>query len=308
MAAEILRRFHEYSCRVSHERLQVILGVDHLRITGRDLQVEWVGRRATRDGEFFRQGPAAGESEVFDRIIVATGFGLESYPAQFRTPSYWRNDTLAQPRLDGSVQTYVVSGYGDGALVDLCRLTIERFRQDRILYELFGHNPEPIEEMLGPAAAKALAGENVFDLLRAMEDSVLKGARDELRKRIRKDTRVFLHIRGGGKPGNTSLPDVFGDTSSFANRLLLFLLYRCGAFIPRFDELQSIVDDHSLPSANVICRYGPSAMAHLATVFTDEAAFADRFREMKELRSQSVYLQSAPGVFPDYAKDDDRSE
>jgi hypothetical protein len=302
VAAEVLRRFHEYTRRIVDERLQVFLGVDHLRITSQNRQIEWVGRRGIRDGQFFRQGTAAGESQLFDRIILATGFGLESHATEYRTPSYWRNDTLAQPRLDGSVETFVVSGYGDGALVDLCRLTIERFRQDRILYELFGDSPDATEEQLRPVAARASAGENPFELFRSIEDTVLKQARQALRQRIRKDTRVLLHLSGKGEPPNRSLPAAFGNTSSFANRLLLFLLYRCGAFVPHFDPLSTIVANHSIAPANVICRYGPSVTVHLTNAFTDTTEFEGRLSQMQTEQAQRVHLESEPGVFPDYAE------
>lgn len=33
---------------------------------------------------------------------------------------------------------FVPSWYGDGAIVDLCRLTIERFQQTRILQDFLG--------------------------------------------------------------------------------------------------------------------------------------------------------------------------
>jgi hypothetical protein len=67
----------------------------------------------------------------------------------YRMESYWRNEQLGQPPLDGAQRRYLISG--DGALVDLCRLTIERFRQDTIVYELFGNDLEEVESRFADA-------------------------------------------------------------------------------------------------------------------------------------------------------------
>src|SRR5690606_13399006 len=83
-----------------------------------------------------------------DAIVLASGFGTEVALPDGVTPSYWRNDTLGQPALNGAKQTYLVSGFGDGAIVDLCRLTIERFRQGRILNDIWGPDVHKVEELL----------------------------------------------------------------------------------------------------------------------------------------------------------------
>ena len=87
-----------------------------------------------------------GTIKKFDTIILAVGFGLEIQHPKFPLNSYWRNEIYGQPILDGTQQPYVVSGFGDGALVDLFRLTIERFRQDTVLSEAFPNKLEELEE------------------------------------------------------------------------------------------------------------------------------------------------------------------
>jgi hypothetical protein len=44
---------------------------------------------------------------------------------------------MGQPSLDQPRRTYLVSGQGDGAMIDLLRLRVSQYRQDRILDELF---------------------------------------------------------------------------------------------------------------------------------------------------------------------------
>ena len=50
--------------------------------------------------------------------------------------------------MNGGRQNFLVSGFGDGALIDLCRLTIERYRQDTILYELFPGIVDEVEDTI----------------------------------------------------------------------------------------------------------------------------------------------------------------
>jgi hypothetical protein len=206
--------------------------------------------------------------------------------------------------MDGSVQSFVVSGYGDGALIDLCRLTIERFRQDRILYDLFGPDLAAIEDKLRAAASTVPASSSIFSMLESLEKPDLESALKALRTRIRKDTKVTLQMGGNAQRSgqlNSSLPDVFFRTSSFTNRLLLYLLYRCGAFVPRFDTIEEVVRDHQGPLDNVICRYGPNTMRHVLKSFVDGPEIEQRLAEIKEAQAQQVRFEWRPGVFPTYS-------
>jgi hypothetical protein len=275
--------------------LVIYLGVEHLRIESNTRRIEWVGRRGIPKDAFVRTGDAEGRGEVFDCILLALGFGAEDSAEAYATPSYWRNEKLAQPRLDGGVQSYVISGYGDGALVDLCRLTIERFRQDRILEDLFGTEMKSVETRLGVVAQRART-EHIFPLLRDLEDAILQKPLEELRKRIRKDTKVFLHLAGKGQV-NSAIQDVFGPSSSFTNRLLLYLLYRCGAFAPRFDNLRTITKEREIAPDRVICRYGPKTMEHILGVFIDSGVVEDRLKEIRSAHSQEPVFEWEPGAF-----------
>lgn len=303
VADQILRGFARYVARtLPPDRLRIFLGVEYLRISAATREIEWVGRTGILEGQFVRAGQAVGQSNKFDRVVLAVGFGVETHDPNYPTPTYWSNEKLAQPRIDGSVRSYVVSGYGDGALVDLFRLTIERFRQDRILYDLFGRNLEQIEERLYPVFVDASRQESIFPTLQTIENEVLAQARAALARRIRKDTRVILHLRGGGVEPNTALADVFSNTSSFANRLLLYLLYRCGAFTPRFNELKDAVSDHSGPPENVICRYGPRTRSHILTAFVDAPEIEPAIEQLRASQGQRVRREWEPGSIPHYGE------
>ncbi len=280
-----------------HRDLRFFIGVEYLRISVADRSVEWVGRQGNSRAQYVTAGEPHGGTEVFDVIILATGFGLERAHSTYPTPSYWRTDRLAQPTLDGSTKHYIVSGYGDGAIVDLCRLTIERFRQDRIIDELFGPELEGAERQLLPAYKAGLAGANVYDSLVTLERAVLEKPLTRLRQRLRKDTRIVLHASGKQKSPNSAIKDIFGPSSSFLNRLLVYLLYRSGAFAPTFDSLEKAVAGHSTSEGGVVCRHGHQAMIHLEQLFIDPASVMVALMALEKAQGQSQGREWNPGVF-----------
>ena len=119
----------------------------HLQVHAKRKEIRFIGTNVEINGPYFSKGESEGGTAIFDTIVLAAGFGWERINS-FNTASYWRNEQLAQPNLTVDRTRYLVSGSGDGALVDVCRLTIERFRQDTILYELFGKKLEATEEQL----------------------------------------------------------------------------------------------------------------------------------------------------------------
>lgn len=126
---------------LAKDRIEVFCNARHLQIhealeTPNKLRIEWVGEaRDSCDGTARddQRDAGAGASRDFDHVILTTGFGVERDEAL----SYWRNETIAQPSLDEPRATYVVSGQGDGAMIDLLRIRIAQYRQDRILSEIF---------------------------------------------------------------------------------------------------------------------------------------------------------------------------
>ncbi len=69
-----------------------------------------------------------------DLLIFATGYGVERGVEEAAdTPSYWRNDYYAQIELHAATKTYIVSGVGDGGLIDLFRLKIFDFSYEQLL-------------------------------------------------------------------------------------------------------------------------------------------------------------------------------
>jgi hypothetical protein len=277
--------------------LAILVGIRNFHLRVRTLTIDWVGTRTEREGAFFRLGASEGDESAFDTVILAAGFGLEQQLPTYETAPYWRNEQIAQPHLEGEKRGYVVSGYGDGALVDLCRLTIERFRQDTILYELFGTELEDFEAKMRDRLEGIDPTSNLFPIFRAMDSDLLVRARAALVARVRKDTSVVLHISGKDKT-TTSLSDVFGPTSSRLNRLLTYLLHRCGAFATSLSDLDSCVRMHRATADAVLCRHGANTREHLRAMITDHEHVDARLDEMMRMQAQSAVRLWRPGAFP----------
>src|SRR5580693_1776514 len=302
VARTILREFGRYAraFATTEARLSVYLGLRNFQINAAASQISWVGHRAVRHDEFFHLEEPEGKADEFDIIVLATGFGTETTVPGYRMESYWRNEQLGQPPLDGAQRRYLISGFGDGALVDICRLAIERFRQDTIVYELFDEELDETETHFAQALSDPGRSQNVFDLLRENDDTWLRIARERLRNRIRKDTRITLHLLGRRREV-TNFTYIFGPYSSFLHRLITYLLYRCGAFDLDFSELAVAVRSHQVDPTNVLCRYGANTMEHLKKFLNVSRPIASRLSQMKQQQLQTPNRFWIPGTFPHYS-------
>ncbi|HWV60867.1 MAG TPA: hypothetical protein VN034_09445, partial [Sphingopyxis sp.] len=127
--------------------LRLYCNTRHLQVqspAANKVLVEWVGdQRAAWDGNVLGEDRSAkGQSQRFDLVVLAVGFGLE-----IGQSSYWRNEVYGQPSLSQPRRSYLISGQGDGAMIDLLRLKVSQFRQDRILTELFDDKPKLITRL-----------------------------------------------------------------------------------------------------------------------------------------------------------------
>jgi tetratricopeptide (TPR) repeat protein len=154
--------------------------------TGAKRVLSWNGKRPRR--------------EEFDAIILALGFGLEQKVAEVPWASYWNNDDLDDLVNDrpGAPVRYLVSGAGDGGLVDLMRIRLKNFRHERVVKDLLS-GPE-LEE----AKAQLLQIEQDYSRGRIPESDlgnhydrlpVPKALDDKLRGRLRPDTTATLNAR-----------------------------------------------------------------------------------------------------------------
>ena len=87
----------------------------------------------------------------FDAVILAVGFGKETATEGFpNVISYWEADNIDGNRTAGSREQHVlVSGTGDGGLIDVLRYSFLGFRHDTVLDSLKRRwlRPERFEEL-----------------------------------------------------------------------------------------------------------------------------------------------------------------
>jgi len=297
VARQILMKFNAYA-NTAGKRVQLFLDVSHLRILHQKLQIEWIGTSAQIASSFLQQGDRVGRSEPFDTIIITSGFGLETSNEKSGGSSYWRNEQIGQPVLDGTRRPYLISGFGDGALVDLCRLAVSRFRQDTFLYELFGEALEAKErELLAIRDQVRAAPSNTFEIFSDQVAGAFENEIHALSLRTRTDARVIMHLSGSdGK--NRSLAEVFGPSSSFQNRFIFFLLYKCGAFAATFGTLENTKAEYGVPDDHVLLRHGTKVLDHLAELFSDRESAMTEISGMSSRGPQSAARRWVPGCFP----------
>ena len=171
-------------------------------------------------------------AERFHVVLVATGYGLEA------STSYWTGDDLDGPF--SSMQRILVSGSGDGGLVDVARAAMRSsdsddfFRHDMAVNTLT-ENPtfrQVADKMLlvdkNARLAESLGREhdNLFQSYNQIEigDDLL----DQIRRLRRTKTEVTFNYRR---------ESVFNLNSSLLNRLLVFLLMKSGVVKKKFGNL-----------------------------------------------------------------------
>ena len=238
-------------------------------------QIEWIGEcRDPADGTTSHDEPhARGQSETFDLVVLSVGFGLEkNNPA-----SYWRNETIGQPSLDQPRRTFLLSGQGDGAMIDLFRLRISHFRQDRFLDELFAERPTLLaelkrlrEEFRADEAHYPLFQR--FEALRTAGDTIVKefdAVLKEVGRRLRRDTEVILRLRVRNL---AELLEPKTSRTSFQNTFLVYLLYLCGGFTPSTEHEACLVERFKIQNDQVIRRHG-----------------TERFEQLRRLLSTDLY-------------------
>jgi hypothetical protein len=162
--------------------------------------------------------------EAYDCIIVAAGFGKEKTMDYIKPRSYWSSDDLHQNMTsDETPQNFLISGCGDGGLIDALRLSIKNFRHDLFTKEFLEDNS------LTELNKKLIEIENKIpdiqtDISRFIFDEYKKlnipsDLLKKIKKNVRSDTKVTLI-------GTSATP--FIPNSSLLNRFAVFLLQQIG--------------------------------------------------------------------------------
>ena len=255
--------------------------LQYLKIHHLTREVEWVGGKLVDPGA---SPQVYGDKRKFDIIILAIGFGDELDSSKHPVVSYWRNETHGQPDLSGRQKRYLISGTGDGGLIDLLRLRIADFREDRIGSQLAQERTDCYRAVQhlrdtyykDPSTQRA----ELFD--RARELGRKFYLIDLIKCRLRADTIASLQIKSGQR-----VSDAFRGKSSFLNRFLVSLLFEAGGFSPRFGGLDLAVDLDAFDG--VIVRHGTNKN-HLKSVFSED--ISKLLTNLEQKRSDNFVSQN----------------
>ena len=290
------------------DRVKLYCNTRHLQLTKDDTdhdlcRIEWVGEpRDPIDGTILEiSSTSKGSSAKFDFAVLAVGFGIEQ-----DNYSYWRNETIGQPLLNLSRRTYLISGQGDSAMIDLIRVRFSQYRQDRILEDVFGGKDNIVRRL---KHAKVESQKNRELSLFGIFDSIFNEAHDckeesidvfkIVSKRLRRDTDAILRIQVSDVSellrGNTG-------KVSFQNALLTYLLYRVGGFSPSADEESSILKKYSIPKEFVVRRHGTERANQFKRILSKPIfdAIKNRFHGKHNVDTKLSKI-SWPGGYFDHA-------
>lgn len=263
VVVQVLHEWESLKQKIKASAVDVFINVKHLRLTS-DRQIEWVGEKLEA-GKI--EGQSSGNKHKFDRVVLAVGFGLEP-DAPF---SYWRNERLGQPELSLGRRTYLMSGHGDSALVDLFRIRIAQFRQDRILVELFGSRTilkKALQDL--KQRLPSISSDKLYDEF----ERIANDCKDEfgevlnaLRDRLRSDTAAILRMNNGVD----RFEKAFKSPASFQNRFLFFTLYKAGGLIPTsYRRSIDICAEYGIQKDDIIRRHGPKRRKGIENVLDSD--------------------------------------
>jgi len=159
----------------------------------------------------------------FDCIIIAAGFGIETVYPNTRYGSYWDPDDLDLEVKSTKSKHYLVSGCGDGGLIDALRIRIKNFNHEEFTKSLL-QDPEldEVKQKLLQIEANAPKEEEEFGsyiMEQYNELDLPDSLIDNLSKRLRKDTTLELN-------GRKTTPMIPG--ACLINRFSIFLLIKLG--------------------------------------------------------------------------------
>jgi hypothetical protein len=289
VAIDIEQQFNE-AVLASGGRLRNEFGVDSINVRQSDGELE-ITYKVGKDQH----------TEISTAIIYAVGFGLETGSDDAQ---YWRNDCLGQSEAyfsGGARIRRLVSGVGDGALIDMLRLTFRDFSQDTVLAEVFGSSDDVLVAALRQIRG-TLPKQPIYDSLRTLETmqqpALMKLAIDRFRAKARTDTEIFLN---GELP---SFREALNNAHvSFGNSALAYCAHRTGAFTylsGRIDRTKRsgqllLKDDAGQPhrfgnkTPKILYRHGADRETALLKVGLDKIAIDHLKSRSEDDTGQPVY-------------------
>ena len=166
--------------------------------------------------------------DFFDIVLVAVGFGLETRSTEAGgVVSYWQNDDLEQVigYTKDEPEITLVSGSGDGALIDCLRAKLLHFNQNELLEIIKPICTEGFVEVVHAIEEEARQLRLLYPKLKynfycKYEANFSRIDFSQLfHEKTRKDRELHLNFKG---------PEIFSQGSSPLNRVLIYGLIKSG--------------------------------------------------------------------------------
>lgn len=113
-------------------------------------------------------------NNTYNLVLIAVGFGAEIDQSRFKSTKYWQADNLERIRDLREAENFVVSGCGDGGLIDALRIVHRDFKRGiisfRVAAETFGTN---LASIIQNAESKAIRDRDSSTLKAAYEAAAL---------------------------------------------------------------------------------------------------------------------------------------
>ncbi|NKQ13288.1 hypothetical protein [Pseudomonas sp. SST3] len=180
----------------------------------------------------------------YDAVFIAIGFGRERQLGNAPWNSYWSDRGVpGAPRYADHDTTILISGAGDGGLIDLCAAALQDFDHTALI-ELVTTWPgiEEISEALLQIDLEAEQFGRGFDFLAAYGRFVGPRLRDdgligEIAGRLRKSCKYYLQILSGMSCWCNQLQRSTGYWCICFSRLRMMPAYQLGTYLVRFQRM-----------------------------------------------------------------------
>lgn len=176
------------------------------------------------------------DNEPFDCVILAVGFGFEKTLPNTQTRSYWDNDNIAQSNRTRSIKAFLISGCGDGGLIDALRARLVNFKHGDFTRSLLAESElqklkdQLIEiEKTAPKDPEEFSN-YVFDSYKTL--NIPSSLSDYIKSQLRSKTKVILNGR---------LSTAMSSKACLINRFCIYLLVNLNEIIYTRGEIDSAV-------------------------------------------------------------------
>lgn len=257
-----------------------------------------------------KAGNSDQEPEVYHAVIIAIGFGRERELVGAKSYSYWSDRGIPDaPRYAPKETTYLVSGAGDGALIDLCAAAIQDFNHTALIEKVINWpGIDRIKSVLLSIDKKSDFCGPSFDFMAAYNsqldcEPVCISLVKEISKYVRHRAKFVL---------NTKHRLLLRQPTSTLNRFMAYLVFQAAEYVGRpivhivgtmtVDACQSDMYDfgnEKLKAGEVFVRHG----ADKVTAFTAIDTIRNAYQKDHERWLKAMPNRSKPPQLTKQAKD-----